>query len=128
MRIVTAGDCLQAQTRVRALTTAPQCIGSPPLNGGGLLRFTAPHLHFAAARGPVFAGDFAFPSVVGYQNKGFDANFNYVANTFVPVGVDRDKMTLGDIVPNDGFKDSSIQFLTPGGATASDASALAFST
>ena len=61
---------------------------------------------------------FTFAPHVGYQNKGFDAKFNYVANTFVPVGADKNEMTLGDIVPNDDFVDSSIQFLTPGGATA----------
>jgi len=57
-------------------------------------------------------------SIVGYQNKGFDAKFNYVCNTFVPVGMERSEMTLGDIKPNDAFVNSSIQFLTTGGATA----------
>jgi hypothetical protein len=65
-----------------------------------------------------FSCRFLSRAIVGYQNKGFDAKFNYVANTFVPVGGDKNEMTLGDIVPNDDFVDSSIQFLTPGGATA----------
>ena len=41
-----------------------------------------------------------------------------MCNTFVPIGVERSEMTLGDIKPNDEFISSSIQFLTPGGATA----------
>ena len=57
--------------------------------------------------------------VVGYQNKSLNSGFNYVANTFVPVGTERSEMTLGDITPNSEFISSSIQFLTPGGATAS---------
>ena len=36
----------------------------------------------------------------------------------MPVGTDCSEMTLGDIVPNDKFISSSIQFLTSGGATA----------
>ena len=57
-------------------------------------------------------------SVVGYQNKSLNSGFNYVANTFVPIGVERTEMTLGDIKPNEDFIASTIQFLTPGGATA----------
>ena len=41
-----------------------------------------------------------------------------MANTFVPIGVERTEMTLGDIKPNEDFIASTIQFLTPGGATA----------
>lgn len=61
---------------------------------------------------------FVHSTIVGYQNKGFGSGFNYVCNTFVPIGVDRTEMTLGDIKPNDEFVFSSIQFLTSAGATA----------
>ena len=66
----------------------------------------------------MFSGVPISPFTVGYQNKGFDAKFNYVCNTFVPVGGNRAAMTLGDITPNEDFVNSSIQFLTTGGATA----------
>ena len=58
-------------------------------------------------------------SVVGYQNATFEnKGYNIAAATFVPVVGDADDMTLGDLVPNDDFVDSSICFLTSGGATA----------
>ena len=55
---------------------------------------------------------------MGYQNKTFNQGFNYVANTFVPVGKDAEAMTLADVKPNSEFVASTIQFLTSGGATA----------
>ena len=66
----------------------------------------------------MFIGRSARIDIVGYQNKGLNSGFNYVANTFVPVGTERSEMTLGDIQPNEDFVNSSIQFLTTGGATA----------
>ena len=66
----------------------------------------------------MFIGRCARIDIVGYQNKGLNSGFNYVANTFVPVGTERSEMTLGDIKPNEDFVNSSIQFLTTGGATA----------
>ena len=55
---------------------------------------------------------------VGYQNKGFDhAKFSYVCNTFNDVANGRTR-TLGELDASDDFYDSSIQFLTSGGATA----------
>ena len=66
----------------------------------------------------VAGADIVSSSVVGYQNKSLNSGFNYVANTFVPVGMERSEMTLGDIKPNEDFVNSSIQFLTTGGATA----------
>ena len=83
-----------------------------------LLPFTATTLHIGGGEYGDFAGVFAFPPVVGYQNKGLNSGFNYVANTFVPVGGNRATMTLGDIKPNEEFIASTIQFLTSGGATA----------
>ena len=59
------------------------------------------------------------PFSVGYQNKGFDnTGYNIAGNTFLPIGKTPDQMTLGDLVPNDEFVASSIQFMTPGGANA----------
>ena len=59
------------------------------------------------------------PFTVGYQNKGFDnSGYNIAGNTFLTIGKDADAMTLGDIVPNEEFVNSSIQFMTPGGASA----------
>ena len=60
------------------------------------------------------------PFTVGYQNKALDAKFNFVVNTFVPCGTDKEAMTFGDIKPNEDFVNSSIQLLTSGGATATD--------
>ena len=40
-----------------------------------------------------------------------------MANTFVPIGVERTEMTLGDIKPNEDFIASTIQFLTPDATT-----------
>ena len=58
------------------------------------------------------------PSIVGYQNKGFDnAQYNIAAATFVPVAGDKNAMTLGDLVPNDEFVNSMVTFMTAGGAT-----------
>ena len=66
----------------------------------------------------MFIGRCARIDIVGYQNKALDAKFNFVVNTFVPVGTDKAAMTFGDIKPNDEFVNSSIQLLTSGGATA----------
>ena len=71
-----------------------------------------------AATATVATAEIVSSSVVGYQNKGFTSGYNYVANTFVPVGGERESMTLGDIKPNSEFIASTIQFLTSGGATA----------
>jgi hypothetical protein len=58
-------------------------------------------------------------NVVGYQNKGFDnAGYNIAGNTFLAIGKDASEMTLGDLVPNEDFVNSSIQFMTAGGANA----------
>jgi len=58
-------------------------------------------------------------SIVGYQNKGFEnSGYNIAGNTFLAIGKTADEMTLGDIVPNDDFVVSSIQFMTAGGANA----------
>ena len=57
--------------------------------------------------------------VVGYQNKGFEnSGYNIAGNTFLTIGKAADELTLGDLVPNDEFVNSSIQFMTPGGANA----------
>ena len=62
---------------------------------------------------------FALSPIVGYQNKGFEnSGYNIAGNTFLPVGKSADQMTLGDIVPNEDFVVSSIQFMTAGGANA----------
>ena len=58
--------------------------------------------------GFVFAGQ-----VEGAVTKEFTtANFNYIGNCSPT------QITLGDVTPNDTFVNSSIQFLTSGGATA----------
>ena len=57
--------------------------------------------------------------MVGNQNKGFEnSGYNIAGNTFLPVGKTADQMTLGDLVPNEEFVNSSIQFMTAGGANA----------
>ena len=57
--------------------------------------------------------------MVGYQNKGFEnSGYNIAANTFVPVGVEKGEVTLGSITPSGTWEDSSISFMTAGGATA----------
>ena len=57
--------------------------------------------------------------IVGYQNKGFEnSGYNIAGNTFLPIGKAASEMTLGDLVPNAEFVNSSIQFMTPGGANA----------
>ncbi len=66
----------------------------------------------------MFTGSLSSPHAVGYQNKALNENFNFVVNTFVPVGKNKDAMTFGDIKPNPEFINSSIQLLTSGGATA----------
>ena len=56
-------------------------------------------------------------SIVGYQNKGFEnTGYNIAGNTFLTIGKAADEMTLGDLVPNEDFVASSIQFMTAGGA------------
>ena len=56
---------------------------------------------------------------VGYQNKGFEnSGYNIAATTFIPVGMDKDAMTLADVTPSGTWEDSSISFMTAGGATA----------
>ena len=57
-------------------------------------------------------------SVVGYQAQSFVQNMNFRCAAFVPVGKERAAMTLGDFTPNEDFVNSSIMFLTTGGATA----------
>lgn len=82
---------------------------------------TAFHCTYTARckiRRACFPWVFAFSSVVGYQNKALNEKFNFVVNTFVPVGTDKEAMTFGDIKPNENFINSSIQLLTDGGATA----------
>ena len=57
------------------------------------------------------------PFTVGYQNKGFEnTGYNIAGNTFLTIGKAADEMTLGDLVPNEDFVASSIQFMTAGGA------------
>ena len=59
------------------------------------------------------------PFSVGYQNKGFEnSGYNIAGGTFLPVGKTAAELTLGDIKPNDAFINSSIQFMTAGGANA----------
>ena len=56
---------------------------------------------------------------VGHQNKGFEnSGYTIVANTFLPVGGSTDAMTLGDIKVNDAFVNSTLVFMTTGGANA----------
>ena len=43
---------------------------------------------------------------------------NFRCAAFVPVGKARAAMTLGDFIPNEDFVNSSVMFLTTGGATA----------
>ena len=84
-----------------------------------VLHFTALARHGAAAGNGGFAGVFRFSSIVGYQNKGFEnSGYNIAGNTFLAIGKAADEMTLGDLVPNDEFVNSSIQFMTAGGANA----------
>ena len=84
-----------------------------------LLPFSALVLHIGGGGYGDFTGVFAFPSIVGYQNKGFDnSGYNIAGNTFLTIGKAADEMTLGDLVPNDEFVNSSIQFMTAGGANA----------
>ena len=76
-------------------------------------------LAVAATATVAMADGIVSSSVVGYQNKGFEnAGFSISCNTFQPVGVDQDAMTLGDIKVNDDFVSSKIVFMTTGGATA----------
>ena len=57
--------------------------------------------------------------MVGYQNKGFEnSGYTIVANTFLPVGGSADAMTLEDIKVNDAFINSTLVFMTTGGANA----------
>lgn len=57
--------------------------------------------------------------VVGYQNAALPrSGYNHAAATFIPVSGDKDKMTLGNIKPNEDFISSKICFLTATGATA----------
>ena len=57
------------------------------------------------------------PYIVGYQNKGFEnSGYNIAGNTFLTIGKAADELTLGDLVPNEDFENSSIQFMTAGGA------------
>ena len=56
--------------------------------------------------------------VVGYQAQSFVQNMNFRCAAFVPVGTTRAAMTLGDFIPNEDFVNSTIMFLTTGGATA----------
>ena len=67
----------------------------------------------------MFIGRCARIDIVGYQNKGFEnAGYNIAGGTFLPVGKTADDLTLGDIKPNEDFVNSSIQFMTAGGANA----------
>ena len=91
----------------------------PPPLAPQLLHNPALALHTANGATSVIPGHIDVSPPVGYQNKSLGSGYNYVCNTFVPVGVDRSEMTLGDITPNSEFVSSSIQFLTSGGATAS---------
>ena len=71
-----------------------------------------------AVCGSALAADGISSSIVGYQNRGFDrAKFSYVTPTFLKFGNGR-TLALGDIEASDNFYQSSIQFLTDGGATA----------
>ena len=60
----------------------------------------------------------ASANVVGYQAQSFVQNMNFRCAAFVPVGTTRAAMTLGDFIPNEDFVNSTIMFLTTGGATA----------
>ena len=67
----------------------------------------------------MFIGRSSRIDIVGYQNKGFEnSGYNIAGNTFLTIGKAADELTLGDIVPNDEFVNSSIQFMTAGGANA----------
>ena len=66
----------------------------------------------------VLLGECSVSPVVGYQAQSFVQNMNFRCAAFVPVGKDRAAMTLGDFIPNEDFVNSSIMFLTTGGATA----------
>ena len=67
----------------------------------------------------MFIGRCSRIDIVGYQNKGFEnSGYNIAGGTFLPVGKTADDLTLGDIQPNDSFINSTIQFMTPGGANA----------
>ena len=65
----------------------------------------------------IFAADDGIVSsnVIGYQQKGFGRDFNYVCPTFIPIE-GTTTITLGDIEASDDFYASKIEFLTPDGA------------
>ena len=66
----------------------------------------------------MFTGRSRRAIIVGYQNKGFEnTGYNIAACSILPVGMNRDDMTLGDIVPGENFVNSTITFMTAGGAT-----------
>ena len=90
----------------------------PPALAPQLLHNSALALHTANGATSVISGHINVSPPVGYQNKSLNENFNFVVNTFVPVGTDKAAMTFGDIKPNSEFVNSSIQLLTSGGATA----------
>ena len=54
---------------------------------------------------------------MGYQGKTLTLNFNWLCNTFVKCGGDKESITLGDIaVDTDVWSDSNISFLNDTGA------------
>ncbi len=72
----------------------------------------------ALTAGIVLAEGIESKNTVGYQAQSFTQGFNYRCATFVSTDKTRATMTLGDIIPNEDFVNSSIQFLTSAGATA----------
>lgn len=64
-------------------------------------------------------GSFLLSVHCRHQNKGFEnSGYNIAASMFIAVGLDKDAMTLGDVTPSGAWEDSSISFMTAGGATA----------
>ena len=59
----------------------------------------------------------SFP-VVGYANRDLNRlEFNYCVANFLPMGKDKEEMTMGDLKFNANFKNSSLQILEDGGNT-----------
>ncbi len=72
----------------------------------------------AALTAGIAMADVTSANIVGYQNAGFkNAQYNICAASMLPVGMQKANMKLKDLVPNENFIQSSIMFLTPGGAT-----------
>ena len=62
--------------------------------------------------------DVTSANVVGYANRDLvRSEFNYCVANFLPMGKDKEEMTMGDLKFNANFKNSEIQILEDGGNT-----------